>query len=55
MGGSAAYIVQVRRNGQWNCLATGGTYDAATQFNDAFRMEAIGMEHMLDVAFSYIR
>ena len=54
MSGTAAYIVQVRRNDEWSCLATGGTFDSATLDNESFRMEAIGLELMLDVVYSYI-
>ena len=49
LGETAAYIVQVRRGPRWIRLDTGGIY------NDSFRMEAIGMEHMLNVVLTYIR
>ena len=44
LGGTAAYVVSVRRHDQWQRLASGGCYDGCIFGNDAFRMEAIGME-----------
>ena len=45
-GGTAAYVICLRRDGRWMRLACGGIFDSMTDGNDSMRMEAI---------FKYIR
>ena len=53
-GGTAAYIISVYRGGKWHCLQLGGVYDRTILSNDSFRMEAIGMESLIDNLYDYI-
>ena len=55
LGGTAGFIISLySRNGVWTTLAVGGVYDGDTRANDSFRMEAIGMEAMLDHYWLYL-
>ena len=52
-GGTAAYIINVKRDGLWTCLVSCGIFDGMTSNNDAFRMEAIGMELFIKEMMHY--
>ena len=46
-GGTAGYVIAVHREGVWQSLKAGGVYDSTIAGNDSLRMEAIGMELMM--------
>ena len=53
-GGTAGYIIAVRRGLDWTYLRMGGVYDGNTRGSDSLRMEAIGMEQLLYNMQKYI-
>ena len=46
-GGLAAFLISVQRGGNWETLQAGGVYDKSVSGNDSLRMEAIGMEMLM--------
>jgi len=54
LGGTAAYLIAVRKDQSWHVLAAGGVYDGMVSGNDALRMEAIGMEKLMERVSVYL-
>ena len=54
-GGPPAYVIPIRRAGQWQILERGGTYmTGRAAIEDIFHVEAVGLELLMVATARYL-